>query len=468
MTTASKSVRRAGLAAVVGAAIAAIAVTALLPGAATAQTLEEALARTYETNPQLLAIRARLRSTDETVAQAMSGWRPTVTVTADVGKRHSSSSGGSSSSAGSQNRTPRGGSLSVTQNLYRGGRTIAEISRSENQIQAERARLLETEQSVMLQAATAYMNVVRDQAVLELNKNNEKVLKRQLEAARDRFRVGEVTRTDVAQAEARLARATADRIGSAGDLISSRAVFRNVIGDWPGTLKSAKPLAGLPASEEEAVNLARGNAPSVFAARFDERAARDNVRVNRSDFLPVLDLEGSLTRRDQASSTSSRSETAVMSLELTVPLYQAGGVSSRVRQARQVAAQRRNELDRAIRDAVERGSRAWEALATARAQIKSFTAEVRASTIALEGVEQEAAVGSRTVLDVLDAEQELRDAKVNLVRAERDEVVATFDLRAAVGELTARKLDLPVKYYDLNANYRAIRNRWLGGGIRGE
>ncbi len=157
-----------------------------------------------------------------------------------------------------------------------------------------------------------------------------------------------------------------------------------------------------------------------------------------------------------------------MSLELPVPLYQAGGVSSRVRQARQVAAQRRNELDRAIRDSVERGSRAWEALATARAQIKSFTAEVRASTIALEGVQQEAAVGSRTVLDVLDAEQELRDAKVNLVRAERDEVIGTFDLRAAVGDLTARKLALPVKFYDLEINYRATRNKWFGTGISGE
>lgn len=465
MTSASKSVRRVGLATVVGAVI---GLAAMLPGAAMAQTLKEALARSYETNPQLLALRARLRATDESVAQAVSGWRPTVIVTGDVGKTHSSSSGGSSSSAGSQNRTPRSGSLALVQNLYQGGRTTAEISRSENQVQAERARLLDTEQSVMLQAATAYMDVVRDQAVLELNINNEKVLKRQLEAARDRFRVGEVTRTDVAQAEARLARATADRIRSEGNLTSSRAVFRNIVGDWPGTLKPAKPLDGLPASMEEAVSLARGNAPSVFAAQFDERAAKDDVRVNRSDFLPVLDLEGSLTRRDEASSTSSRSEVAAMSLELTVPLYQAGGVSSRVRQAMQVAAQRRNELDQAIRDSVERGSRAWEALATARAQIKSFTAEVRASTIALEGVEQEAAVGSRTVLDVLDAEQELRDAKVNLVRAERDEVVATFDLRAAVGDLTARKLALPVKFYDLNANYRAIRNKWFGTGIRGE
>ena len=442
--------------------------SALLSGPSHAVTLEEALVKAYVTNPELLAARAELRAIDENVAQAVSGWRPTVTISGDAGKTHSSSQGGSSSGSGSQNRTPRSGSLRILQNLYKGGRTTAEIGRSENQVQAQRAQLLATEQSVMLKAVTAYMDVVRDQAVLELNINNEKVLQRQLDAARDRFRVGEVTRTDVAQAESRLSRATAERIRSEGNLISSRAVFRNVIGDSPGTLKPAKPLENLPANEEESVGLARANAPSVFAARFTERAARDDVRVNSSDFLPVVDLEGALTRRDEASSTRSRSEIASVTARLTVPLYQAGGVASRVRQAKQVAAQRRRELDRAIRDAVERATRGWEALATARAQIKSFTAEVRASTIALEGVEQEASVGSRTILDVLDAEQELLDAKVNLVRAERDEVVAAFDLAAAVGDLTAKTLGLPVKLYDFGAHYRAVRSKWIGTGVQAE
>jgi TolC family type I secretion outer membrane protein len=442
--------------------------SALLSGASHAVTLEEALIQAYLTNPELLAARAELRATDENVAQAVSGWRPTVTITGDVGKTHSSSQGGSSSGSGSQNRTPRSGALRVLQNLYEGGRTTAEIGRSENQVQAQRARLLETEQSVILKAATSYMDVVRDQAVLELNIHNEKVLQRQLDAARDRFRVGEVTRTDVAQAESRRSRATAERIRSEGNLISSRAVFRNVVGDSPGTLKPAGPLENLPANEEETVSLARANAPSVFVARFNERAARDDVRVNSSDFLPVVDIEGALTRRDEASSPRSRSETASVTARLTVPLYQAGGVASRVRQAKQVAAQRRRELDRTIRDVVERATRGWEALATARAQIKSFTAEVRAATIALEGVEQEASVGSRTILDVLDAEQELLDAKVNLVRAERDEVVAAFDLVAAIGDLTAKKLALPVKLYDLGAHYRAVRNKWIGSGIQAE
>lgn len=459
MKTCSGIIRAAIAAAIVGIAI-------QFPVASVAQTLPDALARAYETNPDLLAIRARLRATDEGVAQAVSGWRPTVKVNGDVGRSHVETSG--TSSSGSQSRTPRSGSLTLEQNLYEGGKTAAEISRSENRVQAERARLLDTEQAVMRQAAAVYMDVVRDQAVLKLNINNEKVLKRQLEAARDRFRVGEVTRTDVAQAESRLAIATADRIRAEGDLISSRAAYRNVIGDAPGTLKPAKPLGGLPANEEKAVGLARGNAPAVFAAGFDEKAARDDIRVNQANFLPTLDLEGSLTRRDAASSTSSRSETAAVELQLTVPLYQAGGVSSQVRSAKHVAAQRRRELDGAVRDAVETATSAWEALQTTRAQIKSFAAGVRAAAIALEGVEQEASVGSRTILDVLDAEQELLDARVSLVRAERDEVVATFDLRAAVGQLTAKRLNLKVKFYDMDANYRAVRNKWFGTGILGE
>lgn len=459
MRRAAKPWYRAGRIAALGLA------AALGSGAPSAQTLEEALVKAYLTNPELLAARAKLRATDEGVAQAVSDWRPTVSISADVGKLHSASTGGSSSTSGAQNRSPRSGSLTVAQNLYRGGRTTAEISRSENQVQAERARLLDTEQSVMLQTATAYMDVVRDQAVLDLNLNNQKVLRRQLEAARDRFRVGEVTRTDVAQAESRLSRATADRVRAEGDLISSRAVFRSVVGDAPGTLKSAAPLTGVPSGEDEAVSLARGNAPSVFTAKFDERAARDDVRVNKSDFLPVFGLEGSLTRRDEASSPQSRSEIASFTVTVTMPLYQAGGVSARVREAKQVAAQRQRELDKAVRDAVRSATQGWEKLQTARAQIKSFTAEVRAATIALEGVETEASVGSRTILDVLDAEQELLDAKVSLVRAQRDEVVASFDLRAAVGALTVRKLALPVEYYDFDAYYRAVRNRWIGTGI---
>ena len=437
----------------------------LAAGSSAAATLETALAKAYETNPALLAARARLRAEDETLSDAVSGWRPSLDMSVDVGKSHSVSSGGSSSGAGAQNRTPRSGTLTVSQNLYRGGRTVAEVRRAENNIKAERARLDDLERTVLLDAVTAYMDMIRDRAVLALNENNEKVLRKQQEAAKDRFGVGEVTRTDVAQAESRLSRAIADRIQAEGAVISSRAIYRSVIGDTPGTLQSAQPLGGIPATETEAVKLAEAGEPGVIAATFEERAARDEVSVIFGEFLPSFDLEGELRRRDEASSTTSRSETATVTATLTIPLYQAGSVSARVREAKQIAAQRRNEVESAIRNAVEEATKAWESLATSRARIKAFTVEVGAATIALEGVEQEAKVGSRTILDVLDAEQELLDAKVSLVRAERDGGGATFKLMSAAGSLSARNLDLPVKLYDTDRYRNAVRNKWFGTGI---
>ena len=440
----------------------------LAPSQGSAQTLGEALARAYATNPVLLAARARLRGVDEEIAQAVSGWRPTISVSTEAGKRYSDSGGGSSSGAGAQNRTPRTSNFTIEQNLFSGLQTVAETRQAESQIQAERARLMRTEQSVMLDAATAYMDVVRDQAVLRLNINNERVLRQQLEATRDRFQVGEVTRTDVAQAEARLARATADRIGSEGVLTSAQASYRRQIGDAAGRLQQPRPLDRLPADEAEAVSLAQARNPAVFAARFDEEAARVAVDVAKSDLYPTFDIEGELSRRDQTSSPTSRTDSAEITARLKVPLYQSGSVASKVRQAKQAAAEERGNVGAAIRAAVESATQAWDALQTARARIKAFTAEVGASTIALEGVQQEARVGSRTVLDVLDAEQELLDGRVNLVRAARDEVVASFRLRAAVGTLTAGKLNLNVNIYDFKIHYRATRGRFFGIGIGGE
>jgi outer membrane protein/adhesin transport system outer membrane protein len=312
------------------------------------------------------------------------------------------------------------------------------------------------------------MDVLRDQAVLELNTNNERVLQRQREAANDRFQVGEVTRTDVAQAESRLSRANADRIRAEGDLISSRARYRSTVGEMPGRLRPTTPLGGLPANEDSVLSLARNNAPDVAVARFTEQAAQATVGVVTSERYPELDLEAEVGRTDQATSRFSRTDSASIIAVVRVPLYQGGAVSARVREAKEIASQRRQELDLAVRSAVQQGTSAWEALQTARAQIKAFSEEVRAAEIALEGVRQEAAVGSRTVLDVLDAEQELLDARVSLVQAQRDEVVASFSLRAAVGELTARNLNLPVQGYDYEEHYKAVRGKFWGTSIEGE
>jgi TolC family type I secretion outer membrane protein len=309
------------------------------------------------------------------------------------------------------------------------------------------------------------MNVLRDEAVLGLNRANEQRVSRQLQATQDRFRVGEITRTDVAQAEARLARAKADRIQAEGVLVNSREAYRRVIGDAPGTLVKPAIKLNLPANAEESRVMSRTNNPDVVNARYRETAAGHSVDRIRGELLPSVNLRGSVTTQHETTGNSEHRNTAALIAELTVPLYQKGSVYSRVREARQIHAQRRQELEDARRAAVESAASAWNALQTARAAVQSFQSEVRANEIALDGVQREALVGSRTVLDVLDAEQELLDAKVNLVRSERDELVARFELKAAVGSLTANELGLPVNLYDAERNYKRVRDKWFGGRI---
>jgi len=445
---------------------ASLVICGMWPGInASAETLKEALAKAYLSNPTLLSARAKLRATDEGVPEAISGWRPTLSFDYDIGKSKTNSAGGSSSSGGSQNRTPRTGAVSLDQNLFNGWRTQSGIASAEQSVLSQRAQLTSTEQLVMLNAATAYMDVIRDEAVLKLNQANELVLGRQLEATRDRFEVGEVTRTDVAQAESRLSRAKADRIQSEGSLTISRAAYRSVIGDFPGTLKSAGPLENLPATKDEAMASAKAGNPDVVSALHIEKAAKIAIKTAEGALYPTVDLEGELSRRDQASSPTSRSEAASITASVTVPLYQAGAVSARIRAAKQSWSQERRDLDAAIRSAIQEAAQSWERYATARAQVSAFSAEVRAAEIALEGVKQEAQVGSRTVLDVLDAEQELRDARVRLVRARRDLTVASFEVRRAAGTLVASKLGLSVELYDPTKNYKSNRDRWFGTSI---
>ncbi len=431
------------------------------------QTLEEAMTMAYNSNPTLLAERARLRATDEGVPQALSDWRPTVELSGDVAK----SANFSNTSTGvnrRQHRDPVSVAFTVTQSLFRGGRTLAATRGAENTVKAQRASLLSSEQSVLLDAVEAYMNVFRDQAVIELNINNEQVLKRQLQATRDRFEVGEITRTDVHQAEARLARATADRIKAEGDLDASRAVYRSVIGEYPEKLNLPDRAMDLSGDAEAAVKAAVSDNPSVIKAIFDEKASLDNIDEVWGELLPSVDLTGKASRSFEASSETSRADTYEAKLSLTIPLYQSGAVYSRLREARQLAAEKRLKIDQAQRTATEKATKAWESLKTARARIKSFQTQVKAAEVALDGVQREAAVGSRTVLDVLDAEQELLDAKVSYVRAQRDEVLTYFQLKEAMGRLTAAKMDLPVNSYDPQSHYREVRSKWFGGSSSGE
>jgi outer membrane protein len=312
--------------------------------------------------------------------------------------------------------------------------------------------------------------VWRDEAVLQLNINNEKVLTRQLEATQDRFDVGELTRTDVAQSESRLARATAERIGAEGNLTASEAVYREVIGSPPelSTLEPPKTLAGLPGMQDDVVGAALDNNPDVISARFDQSAAEHQIAVARGQLLPEAFLTGEAQHSRDLGNSDNDSDFVRGALQATVPIYQQGRVSSQVRQSKQVSSQRKSEVEQSSRGAERRAINSWADLETARAQSESFRAQVRSSEIALEGVRQENAVGSRTILDILDAEQEFLDAQVNLIRAQRDEIVAGYAVFAAIGRLTARDLGLDVEPYNPEDDYQAVRDRWFGLDAPGE
>lgn len=438
------------------------------PAPASAQSLNEALAAAYAANPTLQAARARLRATDENVPQALANWRPQVTTGANIGVADGESRTGRAGTANDVSRTPRGANLTVSQPLYRGGRTVAGTNRAENQVLAERARLLATEQDVMRAGVNAYVNVLRDGAILRLTQNNERVLARQLQAARDRFRVGEITRTDVAQAEAALAGARADRETAEGNLQNSRAAYVRFIGAPPGNLREPSPLTAAARSREDAVSLAARNNPQVLAAVFDERAAIENVDLLWGELMPLLQLQGQAFNNLDPTVRGGFSRGAQATLNLTVPLFQQGAEYSRIRQAKQQAQQARSIVEDIRRQAQESASRAWDDLQSRRATVASTRAQILAQEVALDGVSREALVGSRTTLDVLNEEQRLLNARVALVRALRDLIVASYELAAATGRLTARDLALSVDFYDSEANYRAVRNAWVGTRVPDE
>lgn len=445
-----------------------------------AQSLEDALASAYKGNPELLAQRAALRAVDEQVPRAMSQWRPTVQITGNAGPARDFNAvtttnygaRGSSDRATIDNQRTRQqqtAALQITQPLYRGGRSEAELSRAEANVQASRAQLAATEQRILLDAATAYINLARELAVLDLNVNNVQVLQRQLDAARDRFQVGEITRTDVSQAEARLAQAQATRTGSEGNVNSARATYLRVVGEEPGRLAVPPVPGNLPNSAGEARDLALSANPTVTQARYAFESAGHDVSLIEGEKLPTVNLQADANHSNEpAGSRGVRRETIDLLVAVTVPIYQQGLTDARVREAKQTKGQRRTQIDVSQRQVTDDANRAWQQLTTARAQIESFQAQIRANEIALEGVSQEARVGSRTVLDVLNAEQELLNSRVSLVQAQRDQVLAAFQLLSATGRLTARDLALKVELYDPTAYLESTRDRWSGTKIPGE
>lgn len=434
----------------------------LLPTLALAEGLNEALSKAYTTNPDLDAARAELRSVDENAPQARAGFRPTVTATATLG--HTGTDG---TALGDDEYTSRTAQLAVDQPLYRGGRTAAAVRQADRIIAAQRAALHNTEQAVFLKGVEAYLNVLRDEAVLNLNKNNEEVLRRQLQATKDRFSVGEVTRTDVSQAEARLSGAVSGRVQAEGALTESRATYQNVFGEAPTHLvKPTTTVSDLPASLDDAIEEALKANPQIVLAENNVGAAGAILDGARGERLPTLTASGRLAHTyDNGSSAYNRNDSASALLTLSVPLYEAGSVSSRIRQARQDVSRYTSAEESARRSVIEAATQAWEQLQTAKSTRSSRQSQVTAAQVALSGVREEANVGSRTVLDTLNAEQESLDARVGLVRAEHDEILAQYQLMAAVGRLTARDLQLPVEYYDEKAYADRVRNQWIGSDI---
>ncbi len=439
------------------------------------QSLIEALSTTYNSNPDLLASRAILRQTDETLAQAVANWRPRVTLSVEYNKVELDSIRPTSPVTGPAGTTATYFSLNgkfttlqMVQPLFRGGKTVAETKQAQSNIQAQRAQLAETEQTVLLSAVTSYADLIQNIGIADARRNNVRVLVQQLDATRERFRVGELTITDVSQSEARLELAKADLVQAETNVRIAEAAFQRTIGKKPGKLGEIPLIGGLPSSEEEAIGLAMDSGPRAVSAAHRITAANYGVNTAVGDLLPQVNLVGALQQQFDLQMPTDQYYTYAARLQATIPIYQNGSEWSRVRSARELVAQRRNELDSARRAVAENVIRAWRQLDSSRSRVTSFESQVRANEVALNGVRQEALVGSRTTLDVLNAEQELLNSQVNLIQARRDVQVSYYGVLSGIGRLTARTLALPVEYYDEERYYKDVGSRWIGWGSSGE
>jgi len=407
-----------------------LATTMLSTPALSADTFNSALVSAYETNPRIKAQRKVLEANNETSSQAFSGWLPNVNANLQTGRQRNSNSAqtGGSFEYGDNDIA----ALTLNQPIFSGGETLAQMDKAEYEITAARADLTELEQQVLLDAVGAYMDVVRDEAVLELSKNNEKVLAKQLKASKQRFAVGEVTRTDVAQSQSRLSRAMTDRIQARGSLVTSRANFERVIGYVPtGQLTTPASFPAIPKSLDAAFVRAEENSPLIDAATYREKSAGEDVDISVAAILPELSLQGNMRREDGSGFRSDEEfNSDSLLLNLDIPLYQSGAEYSLVRQAKINASQQKFNLinqKEAVRESV---TQAWEAL--------------------------------ETVLDVLDAEQELFVARVNLTRSQRDRIFAIYNLLAVMGELTIDNLGFDVQKYDVEEHYEDVKYQFIG------
>lgn len=437
-------------------------------------TLQEALASAYLTNPQLQQERARLRATDEQVPTALAGWRPTIQGNAGLsyykGVNSYADEGtvpGSSTGAPAYTRqyaTPGYlGGVTITQPIYRGGKTTAATHQAVNTVMAERAQLIATEQQVFTDTVNAYVGVLRDEQLLQININNEHVLEEQVKATEERFHLGEITRTDVAQAQAALATARASRQQAEGSLQTAQATYLQVVGLPPASnLEAPQPLNLPIKNEQQAVAEATQNNPNVVNALFMESAQKDAVAVAISAILPQISAEAAYQHMTNQAYGHMYTDNKYAMLNFNIPIYQGGSEYAAVRQARQQALAAHRNVDVQRRTALQLAASNWQQMASYRAAIASNRAAVSANVIALDGVERQAIVGTSTTLEVLQQQQTLLQAQTALIQSLSSLVQTSYNVAAAIGRLTAVDLKLNVPLYDEKAYYNAVKDRLWG------
>ena len=453
-----------------GAAAAVLLMALAGPVPALADTIEAALVRAYQSNPQLNAQRALVRSTDENVPQALSGYRPKVAITASAGVQYTdfnSTQGGTGTdlvrSEFHGTNAPRSAGLTATQTLYNGNQTANKTRVAESQVSGAREGLRVLEQTVLFNAATIYMDYLRDAAILEVQRSNTRVLEQTLKQTQDRFNVGEVTRTDVAQSEAQLAAGRTQELAAEATLTTTRSNFRRIIGNEPQALAPGSPVDRfLPGTLPSAVELSLIENPNVTAAMFGIDVNFLTVKVNEGALLPTVTVQAAVQQSYEQVLTTYRSFGASAIAQLSIPVYQGGAEYSLIRQSKENLAQQRLNLE-LTRDQTRANTvTAWGQLVAGKAQVASAQSQVTASEIALNGVREEAKAGQRTTLDVLNAQQALVNARVALVTAQHDRVVASSAVLSAVGRLSPIVLKLPTTTYDPTVHYQQVRDSWAG------
>ncbi len=444
-----------------------LAALLLWPAAALAQPVvdpafDRALSLAYLYNPQLGVERQRLRETDEGVPRALSGWRPTVALRGYAGASAVFDNGDTQHSP--ERRTPQSADLALTQPLYTGGRVGAQVAQAEALVLAQRAALLASEAAVLLAAGTAFLDVARDARIVLLNRNQAVVLERTLRATEQEFAAGSVTQTDVAQARARLADQRANVAQAEGDLATSRARFEQQVGAPAGALELPRLALPLPANRQAALALVPDGNFDLAQARSTLEASRQGIDIARAGLLPRVSMEvrGSRVKETDVQVLHQRDNIAEGTLQFTVPLYQGGGPAAETRQAKEATARSLLQVDVVLRQARQQAQSAWDMLEAGRTRMTQAKVSIEANTLASRGVARQQSVGARTLLEVLNAQQELLTAEVNLARATHDEEMAELQVLAATGRLTAEALGLHAPRYDPREHYNATRDRWQG------